>query len=211
MIKKLLIMVGPQGAGNHLFSKVFAASDEIGGWKNLLSTYWSGHHTEPFNEVWAGSRPLQMSDFDGFTYWVTSISIPYVNAGELCCPDVLAFKDQAEALGVETVIGVISRDINILEYQQTRVRGEITLPVFIEQFRRFSKVVYLSHESLCLYGQTYLDHICDEMGFPNCPVPEMTNSNKKYISYVKQHELDIEVHRATEHSKQNRNTIFDGK
>jgi hypothetical protein len=46
-MKKLIILIGPQGSGNHLFSKCFMTSSKIGGWKELLTTYWQGHHKEP--------------------------------------------------------------------------------------------------------------------------------------------------------------------
>ena len=35
--KKLLIITGPQGSGNHLVSRLFSLHDDVGGWKELSS------------------------------------------------------------------------------------------------------------------------------------------------------------------------------
>ena len=201
MTKKLLILTAPQGAGNHMFSKIFASSNEIGGWGSLLDNYWLGHHTEPFNTIWAGERSLEKKDFDGYQYWVTSISIPYVRQGQLEIPDVLGFQQQAEDLGVSVKVGVVARDINILEAQQSRVRGESTIDLFMSQFQKFQTPVFLSHESVTLYGQPYMNWFCDTIGFPHCKIPKMEDANKKYVAYVKQSELDLDVHKAAEESK----------
>ena len=37
----MLILTGPQGAGNHLFSKVFAQHPSVYGWQDLTQEYWS--------------------------------------------------------------------------------------------------------------------------------------------------------------------------
>ncbi len=184
-----------------MFSKIFASSSQIGGWKELLDTYWLGHHTEPFATTWAGIKNLEYRDFDGFDYWVTSISIPFIKNGELEIPDISGFRQQAESLGLETCVGVISRDINILKYQQTRVRGTPTLNTFLDQLATLGDVTFLSHESVTLYGKHYLDKICDQIGFPHCEIPEMGNANEKYVKYVENYDLDIDVHNATEESR----------
>ena len=48
----ILIITGPQGSGNHLFSKIFALSPEVQGWAALNEKYWIGHDQEPFAEYW---------------------------------------------------------------------------------------------------------------------------------------------------------------
>ena len=35
-MKKLLIITGPQGSGNHLFSRILSTGTQVGGWKGLL-------------------------------------------------------------------------------------------------------------------------------------------------------------------------------
>ena len=40
---KMLILTGPQGAGNHLWSKILSLNYEVYGWKCLLDNYWEAH------------------------------------------------------------------------------------------------------------------------------------------------------------------------
>jgi len=160
-MKKLIILTGPQGAGNHLFSKCFATSDKIGGWKGLLENYWQGHHKEPFSEIWQRKRDLTIEDFNGYDYWVTSISIPYINNGKLTIPHIFDFWNTAVSLGVEPCLGLITRDINILKEQQKRVRGEETLNKFINYFYDQNLLLhYLSHESLVMHKSNYMNYVC---------------------------------------------------
>jgi len=206
--KKLIILTGPQGAGNHLFSKCFATSHDIGGWKDLLSVYWQGHHHEPFNDVWQSNRSLNINDFDGFDYWVTSVSIPYIKNGQLELPHIFDFYNSAVSLGVDVKIGVISRDKNILELQQTRVRGTPTLSQFIDYFYDHQLPMhYLSHETLILHKAKYMNYVCNLFDFPSINITkinkilETSNTNKKYIKDIDTYWLDNEVHTATFESK----------
>ena len=41
MTKQMLIVTGPQGAGNHLWSKIFSLHPKVYGWKSLLENYYS--------------------------------------------------------------------------------------------------------------------------------------------------------------------------
>ena len=41
--KKMLVLTGPQGAGNHLWSKIFSLHPKVYGWKTLLDNYWEAH------------------------------------------------------------------------------------------------------------------------------------------------------------------------
>jgi hypothetical protein len=200
-MKKLIILTGPQGAGNHPFSKCFATSNEIGGWRALKKHYWKGHHTEPFNEVWQQKRSLTINDFEGYDYWVTSISIPFVKNGILALPHIFDFWNTAISLGVEPQLGLITRDIDILKEQQKRVRGEETVDKFIDYFYDQNLPLhYLSHESLVMHKSKYMNYVCKLYGFPpliNNKVDAIlgdTNANKKYIKYVDDYWLDDEVH-----------------
>ena len=59
MVEKsnLLIITGPQGSGNHLFSKLFNLHPDVYGWD--MEKYWVGHHTEPFSEYWTDPSKLK--------------------------------------------------------------------------------------------------------------------------------------------------------
>jgi hypothetical protein len=208
MTKKLIILTGPQGAGNHLFAKCFATSDEIGGWKELNKHYWKGHHTEPFNEVWQQKRSLTIDDFNGHDYWMTSISIPYVKNGHLEIPHIFDFFNASVSLGIETQLGLITRDINILKEQQKRVRGEETIDKFIGYFYDQNLPLhYLSHESLVMHKSKYMNYVCGLYGFPTInknkvdAILKGDNANKKYIKHVDEYWLDDEVHKTVLESK----------
>ena len=62
-IKKLLIITGPQGSGNHLWSKMFSMHPNVVGWP-MFRKEWQGHHKEPFNEYWQQPEKLQEFDID---------------------------------------------------------------------------------------------------------------------------------------------------
>jgi len=207
LVKKLVILTGPQGSGNHLFSKCFSLSDQIGGWSDLNNEYWLGHHTEPFNEVWQGKKRLMELNLSEFNYYVTSVSIPFVKNGENKVPDLIGFIYDAKKLGFEVEVCLINRDKNILELQQQRVRNEVTLNQFIKYTETLNVGQhYLSHESLILNKSKYMDYICRLIGFPNINRDKVntllseSNSNKKYIHDVKEHWLDKEVHAAIKDS-----------
>ena len=73
----ILIITGPQGSGNHLFSKIFALSEQVHGWSALNQQYWIGHDQEPFARYW--HDPVLLDQFNwSHDYYVTSVSCPYV-------------------------------------------------------------------------------------------------------------------------------------
>jgi hypothetical protein len=205
-VKKLLILTGPQGAGNHLFAKCFIHSSLIGGWQELTSKYWAGHHTEHFFPVWSGARALSLTDFKDYDYWVTSISVPYIDNNKEQIPDVVNFVKQATELGIDIQIGIITRDKNILELQQSRVRGKSTLDKFMSVLNSIDQAKlsyhFLSHESLVLHELRYVNYLNKLFNFPTISKYELnSNANKKYIKYVDKYWLDDEVKKACTASK----------
>ena len=86
-LNKLLILTGPQGSGNHLWSKVFTSSDLVNGWKQDPTLKWEGHHHEPFSHWW--DDPNKIED-TGKKYNFTSISCPYFRDKK---PHVPKYKD----------------------------------------------------------------------------------------------------------------------
>ena len=209
-MKKLIIITGPQGAGNHLFSKMFASNPHIGGWKSLNETFWEGHHYEPFYYVWRGDRKLTIEDFDEYDYWVTSVSIPVLIKGKNFNVDIVDFYNQAKDLGIDVQLGIISRDKNILKHQQSRVREQSTIHNFMEMLDNVDnnniKYHMLSHESLILHGNRYVSYVMNLFDYPDeydkQTIAEILehNSNKKYLKYVDEYWLDNEVYNAREES-----------
>ena len=100
--------------------------------------------------------------------------------------------------GLQVKIGIIGRDRNILEYQQTRVRGEPTFVVAVDEFQKLSTwdPVFLSYELLHLYGRDYLRQISAQLKFPiDYNNPELNNiteddTNSKYFKPINYHPTD---------------------
>ena len=67
-MKRLLIITGPQGSGNHLFSRVFSTHPRVGGWKQLLDEYWVPSDLEPFAEYWINPEHMTAGAFEGYDY-----------------------------------------------------------------------------------------------------------------------------------------------
>lgn len=165
-MKTLLIVTGPQGSGNHLFSKVFAATDSVTGWKDLNDTYWIPHEQEPFAEAWHNPELLENINTD--KYAVTSISCPYVYRGQTVEPDYKKFIDKAQEMGYEVKLAIIGRDQNVLHYQQERVRGTHSFNRFVPYLDNLLDYspVFLSTELLYLYRMSYVRSLRQLLGIP---------------------------------------------
>jgi len=194
MSKQMLILTGPQGAGNHLWSKVFSQHSDVYGWKSLLENYWEPHRTtEPFAQHWRNTELLDEFDWAQSDYYVTSMSVPLGipndDVNPLWTPNLEQFKNKVESLGIQTRFAVVGRDQNILRKQQTRIRSESTLPLFLEQMPKAP--VFLSYELLYLYKDQYVKTLD-----VNIPVDSnvghllVDDANDKYIHSVESSELD---------------------
>ena len=158
---KMLILTGPQGAGNHLWSKVLSLHPEVYGWKTLLENYWEAHRfAEPFAQYWRDHSLLKLFDWTQSEYYFTSISLPLGiidhDVNPIWMPDVQGFAATVLGCGVEVEIAVVGRDQTILNNQQTRIRTKSTLPLFLEQLPKLWNPTFLSYELLYLYKQDYL-------------------------------------------------------
>jgi hypothetical protein len=193
----LLIITGPQGSGNHLFSKIFALSPEVQGWSALNERYWIGHDQEPFAKHWY--NPELLSTFNwNHNYYVTSVSCPYVYYGETLVPDYDGFIGRCP---VEVKLAIIGRDQTILQYQQSRVRGQETKHEFLNVIDNLMKYdpTFISQELLYLYGANYIQSLGQQLGIPVSQDVTAINeilkedANKKYIEPVIDYRLDEEV------------------
>ena len=92
----LLIITGPQGSGNHLFSKIFSLDSAVTGWTALYNQVWVGHDQETFQQYW--QNPDQLKDFDWTQsqYYMTSISCPYVLNKKFSIPKYAEFISEAK-------------------------------------------------------------------------------------------------------------------
>jgi hypothetical protein len=196
---KMLILTGPQGAGNHLWSKVLSLHPEVYGWKTLLENYWEAHRfAEPFAKHWRDHSLLKSFDWSQSEYYFTSISLPLGIVGHdvnpIWMPDLSGFAATVLGCGVEVEIAVVGRDQTILNNQQTRIRTQSTLPLFLEQLPKIWNPTFLSYELLYLYKQDYLKslklNIPVAWDDPSINIILENDSNLKYIHYVDEYILD---------------------
>ena len=200
-MKTLAILTGPQGSGNHLWSKIFSLHEDVFGWKSLLDNYWEAHrYSEPFAACWRDPELLSQFDFSSHDHYFTSISVPLgiESKGTKWCPDIKEFGLKAKSLGLKVKICVIGRDQTILENQQKRIREESTIRHFYDALKgiqeSFPCPTFLSYELLYLYKQEYLKSL--NLGFPIAWYDKRVNeileqdANAKYINYVKENPLD---------------------
>lgn len=201
----ILIITGPQGSGNHLFSKIFALSLEVQGWSALNKKYWIGHDQEPFAEYWHNPSLLENFKWQ-HDYYVTSISCPYVYNGETLIPN---YADFIRRCPVKVKLAIIGRDQTILQYQQSRVRGAESKHSFldtVDQLMQYNPI-FISQELLYLYGANYIKSIGQQLGIPVSQDTDAINeilkedANKKYIQPVIDHWLDEEVKLASRKHK----------
>ena len=197
-MKKLLIFTGPQGSGNHLWSKIFALHPAVAGWSSLLDNYWIPHDQEPFAACWRDPSLLKTRDWSNKDYYVTSISCPYIDDTRVAIPDIVSFAAQAMGCGLQVKIAIIGRDKNILGMQETRVRGRSTFEIAQEHYEKLESwnPTYLSYELLHLYRGGYLQQISKTLDFPIAYNDTRLNeileddTNQKYVQPVAHHWVD---------------------
>lgn len=196
---KMLILTGPQGAGNHLWSKIFSLHSEVYGWKTLLDNYWEAHRfAEPFAKYWRDPSLLKDFDWNQSDYYFTSISCPLgihgSNTNPIWNPSIMKFADAVKACGIDLAFAVVGRDQTILNYQQTRIRTQPTLPMFLEQLKSIPNPTFLSYELLYLYRQDYLKSL--KLNIPvawnDTKITEILedDANGKYIHNIDHNALD---------------------
>jgi hypothetical protein len=195
-MKTVLILTGPQGSGNHLWSKIFALHPQVWGWSALLNDYWIGHDQEPFAAYWQAPEQLKYFKWVQSDWYVTSMSVPYMNNGEPTVPDFKAFVAKLQVAGVRVKFAVLGRDQNIVQMQQTRVRGAPTLDQALAEFSQLAAPVYLSYELLHLYGAKYLENVQQQLSFPIAVTdPRLQqilaeDANAKYFTPIVHHVTD---------------------
>ena len=203
-MKKLLIITGPQGSGNHLFSRVFSTHPKVGGWKQLLDEYWVPSDLEPFAEYWVYPGRMTAKAVEGYDYWLANVSVPFVYDGVRQTPKILEMAQRARSLGVDVTIAIIVRDQNIQAEQQLRVRKEVTLPIAQEYYYDHLltsdfPVHFLDNEAFFLHKQHYLKWVSNLLQFPvDYDNPDILkfiteDPNRKYVKHVDEYWLDEQV------------------
>ena len=121
-MKKLLIVTGPQGSGNHFFSRVLSMHPDVEGWSELLDNYWIPSDQEPFAKFWVDPDKLTPGFFKNSNYFLANVSCPFFFNGVRHVPKILEVAQRAQLFGIEVQIAIIVRDQNINQVQQLRVR-----------------------------------------------------------------------------------------
>ena len=197
----MLILTGPQGSGNHLFSKLFAEHPDVYGWEALKTKYWEGHDQEPFAECW--QSPIKLFDFDWSQkeYYVTSISYPYRYYGVNAWPNYKEFLQILRHLEINPKIGIIGRDQNILKFQEERLRGQQTYNEFLREVPKLVEQggIFLSQELLYLYKEDYARQLENTLNFPIKFNPEILkeDANAKYFNPIESNWLDSYIRLAS--------------
>lgn len=204
-MKTMLIITGPQGSGNHLFSKIFALHKEVYGWQELLNQYWIAHDYEPFSDCWSMPSLLNAIDWTTMDYYVTSISCPYADNGQVRIPKYKDFINAAQQLGIRVKVAIIGRDQTILKHQQERVRDRHSYPDFEAELAYLNTLepVYLSTELLYLYQEYYVKSLGKVLDFPvagdDPRISEILkqDANEKYFTSIGYTELDKTVRKVS--------------
>ena len=202
--KKLLIITGPQGSGNHLFSRLLSLHPDVNGWEELLNKYWVPSDQEPFADYWVDPDKLHADHFAGFGYHLANVSCPFMYDGVRYVPKILEVAERARSFGIDVEIAIIVRDQNINAEQQRRVRGEVTTPIAQDYYyntllKSSFPVHFLDHEAFFLHQEHYLTWVGKTLNFPVELDPEKinrfidTDANHKYVRYVNEYWLDREV------------------
>lgn len=203
-MKRLLIITGPQGSGNHLFSRILSTHKSVGGWKSLLDKYWVPSDEEPFAEYWVYPERLTAEQFEGRDYWLANVSCPFFYDGTRYVPKIKEVAEQAASFGIDVKIAIITRDMNINRQQQLRVRKEYTTPIAQDYYynvllKTSFPVHFLSNESLFLHREHYLRYLERTLQIPvDYNNPDIfkflsQDPNAKYVKYVDEYWLDQEV------------------
>lgn len=75
--KRLLIVTGPQGSGNHLFSRIFSSHAQVKGWEALREQYWVPSDEEPFAPFWITPDAITAAVFADHDYFLANVSYPF--------------------------------------------------------------------------------------------------------------------------------------
>jgi hypothetical protein len=200
-MKKLLIITGPQGSGNHLFSRLLSLHPDVQGWEEMLTNYWIPSDQEPFAEYWVNPEKLTAEHFKDKRYHLANVSCPFFFDGVRYVPKIVEVARRAKSLGVDVSIAIIVRDQNINQLQQLRVRKQHTTPIAQDYYYNTLlpsgfPVHFLDHEAFFLHTTHYLKWVSTVLDFPIAyNDPNIMNfitedANHKYVAPIESHWLD---------------------
>jgi len=204
-MKKLLISVGAQGTGNHIFARCFSMHPDVLGWEELKDHYFIKHARDIFVENWIYPQLMEKSYFNDYDYISVNTSFPVNFEGVRYNPKVIEVARRAAEWGIDVRIAVITRDYGITQFQQQRTREGETANEFIKYVKEILlpsefPVHFINLEAFFIYKKDYLKNISKMIDFPiDTSHPDILkfikeSPNEKYLKYVDDYWLD-EVNR----------------
>ena len=196
----ILVITGPQGTGNHVFSKVLSMHKDVYGWDQLLREYWVNHDAAPFKDIWREPEKID-SYFWKEPNYVLSVSGPYVeNIDGVRHTIYPNYKEVLERLSKKgnLMVGIIGRDQNITAQNQVRKRGVESFHNFLNKIEDLVeyKHTFLSVELLYMFRHQYVKSLNSVLNIPvdytNEKLHYILNKdpNAKYVHYVEHSWLD---------------------
>jgi|TARA_R100000030_G_scaffold69473_5_gene53235 hypothetical protein len=198
----ILVISGPQGTGNHVFSKVLSMHSNVHGWNQLLREYWINHDSAPFKDIWNNPKNIDNYDWAEHENYVLSVSGPYVEKDhdDIRYTKYPKYKEVLHRLNEKgnLQVGIIGRDQNITAQNQLRKRGVESLHNYLNKIEDLMEYrhTFLSVELLYMFRHQYvksLDSVLDiPVDYTNERLHYILNKdpNAKYVHYVEHSWLD---------------------
>ena len=198
----ILVISGPQGTGNHVFSKVLSMHSNVHGWDQLLREYWINHDNAPFKDIWNTPENINNYDWTEHENYVLSVSGPYVDKDAMGVRHTKYpnYKEVLRRLNEKgnLQVGIIGRDQNITAQNQLRKRGVESLHNYLNKIEDIMEYrhTFLSVELLYMFRHQYvksLDSVLDiPVDYTNERLHYILNKdpNAKYVHYVENSWLD---------------------
>lgn len=196
----ILVITGPQGTGNHVFSKVLSMHKDVYGWDQLLREYWVNHDAAPFKDIWREPEKID-SYFWKEPNYVLSVSGPYVeNIDGVRHTIYPNYKEVLKRLSKKgnLMVGIIGRDQTITAQNQVRKRGVESFHNFLNKIEDLVEYnhTFLSVELLYMFRHQYVKHLNTVLNIPVDSTDERLHyilnkdPNAKYVHYVEHSWLD---------------------
>ena len=198
----ILVISGPQGTGNHVFSKVLSMHSNVYGWDQLLRVYWINHDNAPFKDIWNTPENIDNYDWTEHENYVLSVSGPYVDKDAMGVRQT-KYPDYKEVLRRlndkgNLQVGIIGRDQNITAQNQLRKRGVESLHNYLNKIEDIMKYrhTFLSVELLYMFRHQYVKSLDRVLDIPVDSTDERLHyilnkdPNAKYVHYVEHSWLD---------------------
>ena len=190
---KILLIIGPQGSGNHIWSKI------LGTWAN--SEFWVGHKDEPHSHLWADVELWKKHNWPD-VHTLISVSAPFAINGTTIFPDIKRWKEIMTDRGLPHEIAVITRDKTINMYQNERLRPVNNYQNSVDFLNGLEVDAFLSTETLMIYKEKYLQVLNKQLKYPIVAPKDLDNIvsqsfNEKYVTYVTDSPLDNVVRKVS--------------